>query len=137
MRVYGSAVDPVGPVSWEHLPASIGVFQAIMGGMQLYYPVIYRFMTTSSRDPKGISQVTQSIARGVGLGILVASSIGFLGYTLYGKQSQPSFVQNIGREPDLKIIPGLGFLIIACSTLFAVSVATSFPMTARPLVDGT
>lgn len=138
MKTYGCASAPLSANSWSNIPVSAGVFQSMMGGMQVCLPGIYRAMSRQSQSigyTSAASKIREAISRGLALGMCIASFICLLGFTLYGSQAQASFVSNIGKEPDLTNIPGLDFLHVLCNSCLVVSVITMVPMVACPVVD--
>lgn len=138
MKNYGINVYPVDWMGWDDIPLSLGVFQSILGGLQVCLPNIYRAMSPASgKDAPavGASKLRRAIALGIGLGTSIAMFVCLYGFVLYGTHAQTSFTDNIGREANLSIIPGLAFLPNVCNICLIVSVVTSAPIIASPLID--
>lgn len=135
MPKWGIEVDTFGAIHIPSIAGSLGVFQSLVGGSQLCLPRIYRVMS----HPHGEfpSRIMEAVAKGFALGTFVLMCLSLLGFTIYGSQAQASFLDNVGRNLDLQMIPGLQWLHSLCNACLIVAIVSAAPLLTSPLVDAT
>merc|ERR1711918_198958 len=60
--------------------------------------------------------------------------VGLIAFAVYGSYAQDSFMKNLGRDLDLRPIPGKAFLYIICSACFFINLQATFPLIAMGLI---
>jgi len=61
--------------------------------------------------------------------------VGVLGYFFYAAATQDNVADNISRDIDMHMIPGLGYLRPLTAVFLIVKLQSAFPLCSQPLVD--
>lgn len=130
MPVWESEVEAVKWLDPSNIPMSLGMIQFCFVAHGAL-PTMHREMQNPGTDYK------PAMLRAFSFAGVFYISVGIFAFFVYGSVAQANFMQNLGRDLDLQLLPGKAFLYIFATAFFAINIQASFPLFALGLITAT
>lgn len=114
---------------FEGLPTAMGIIQFCFVA-HCAFPAVYRDMAEPEKYP-------QAVRKAFLYASLFYCAVGFCAYFVYTNHAQQSFMENLGRDINLELMPGLSGLYWVATICFFVNVQSDFPIFASALIGAT